>query len=105
MFVISAVTSWLFDNLINYLLYFQPTKPEHVNPFADILTDVKLFFDEQMSDVGDFKNSLSSTLNNVVTYIDTGSGVVNTFLTAVPMLSAFITFFVVFCIVRKVIGR
>ena len=97
--------SGLFDKLINYLLYFQETKPEHVNPFADILTDVKSFFNDQMSDVGDFKNSLSSTLNNVVTYIETGSGVVNTFLTAVPMLSAFITFFVVFCIVRKVIGR
>lgn len=97
--------SGFFENLKNYLLYFQETKPEHVNPFADILTDVKSFFDEQMSDVGDFKNSLTSTLNNVVTYIETGSGVVNTFLSAVPVLSAFITFFVVFCIVRKVIGR
>ena len=94
-----------FISLRNYLLYFQETEPDHVNPFADILTDVQAFFDDQMSDVTDFKNSLTSTLNNVVTYIESGSGVVNTFLTAVPILSSFVTFFVVFCIVRKVIGR
>lgn len=97
--------SGFFENLKNYLLYFQETKPEHVNPFADILTDVKTFFDNQIDDVGDFKNSLTSTLNNVVSYIESGSGIINTFLSAVPVLSAFVTFFVVFCIVRKVIGR
>lgn len=94
-----------FTSLKNYLLYFQETKPEHVNPFSDILIDIQTFFDKHMSDVTEFKNSLTSTLNNVVTYIESGSGVVNTFLTAVPVLSSFVTFFVVFCIVRKVIGR
>lgn len=97
--------SVFFDNLKNYLLYFQETKPEYVNPFNNLLSDVNSFFDEQMSDLDDFKNSLTSTLNNVVTYIESGSGIVNSVLTAVPMLSAFVTFFVVFCIVRKVIGR
>lgn len=94
-----------FNNFLNYILYFQADKPEHVNPFANILDGIQSFFDEQMNDVADFKNSLNSTLSNVVTYIESGSGVINTFLTAVPLLSAFVTFFVVFCIVRKVIGR
>ena len=102
--ILEGVKGFL-TNMLNYLLYFQPTKPEHVNPFADILTDVKIFFDNQIDDVGDFKNSLTSTLNNVVSYIESGSGIINTFLSAVPVLSAFVTFFVVFCIVRKVIGR
>ena len=102
--ILEGVKGFL-TNMLNYLLYFQPTKPDHVNPFADILTDVKTFFDNQIDDVGDFKNSLTSTLNNVVSYIQSGSGIINTFLSAVPVLSAFVTFFVVFCIVRKVIGR
>lgn len=94
-----------FTTLRNYLLYFQATKPEHVNPFANILTDIESFFDDQMSDVTDFKNSLNTTLDNVVGYISSGSGIINQFLTAVPLVSAFVTFFVVFCIVRKVVGR
>lgn len=94
-----------FNNFLNYILYFQADKPEHVNPFANILDGIQSFFDGQMNDVTDFKNSLNSTLENVVTYIESGSGVINTFLTAVPLLSAFVTFFVVFCIIRKVIGR
>lgn len=97
--------SGFFESLKNYLLYFQDTKPEHVNPFNNLLADVKIFFEQQMSDVDDFKRSLNNTLDNVVSYIQTGSGVVNTFLTAVPILSAFITFFVVFYVVRKVVGR
>ncbi len=97
--------SGFFDNLKNYLLYFQPTEPEHINPFGDVLKNIKSFFDDQMSDVGDFKKSLNSTLSNVVQYIESGSGIINSFLTAVPLLSAFVTFFVVFCIVRKVVGR
>ena len=94
-----------FTTLRNYLLYFQSTKPEHVNPFANILTDIETFFDKQMSDVDDFKKSLNTTLDNVVGYISSGSGIINQFLTAVPLVSAFVTFFVVFCIVRKVVGR
>ncbi len=102
--IISGITSAL-TTMLNMILYFQKDKPVHENPFENILGGIQSFFDEQMNDVTDFKNSLNSTLENVVTYIESGSGVINTFLTAVPLLSAFVTFFVVFCIVRKVIGR
>lgn len=94
-----------FEDLKNYLLYFQANKPEHVNPFNNILIDVQTFFDNQMADVSAFKDSLTSTLNNVVSYISTGSGIINSILTGVPILSAFVIFFVVFAIVRKVVGR
>lgn len=97
--------SGFFDKLINYLLYFQPDKPEHVNPFSDILTDIKLFFNNQISDVSGFKNLLNSTLDNIVNYIQTGSSLIDALFRGVPMLNFFVTFFVIFCIVRKVIGR
>lgn len=93
------------DKMLNYLLYFQETKPQHVNPFSNILTDIQSFFNTQMGNVQNFKNNLNSTLDNVVGYISSGSGLINTFLTGVPILSAFVIFFVVFAIVRKVVGR
>ena len=94
-----------FENLKNYLLYFQAEKPEHVNPFAGILTDVQNFFNSQIEDTSDFKDSLNSTFENVSTYISTGSSVINKLLDGVPLLNAFLIFFVVIAVIRKVVGR
>lgn len=94
-----------FENLKNYLLYFQADKPEHVNPFAGILDDVQSFFDEQIGDTTEFKNSLNSTFENVSTYISTGSSVINKLLDGVPLLNAFLIFFLVISVIRKVVGR
>lgn len=102
--IINGITNSL-SNMLNYLLYFQKEKPAHTNPFSDVLNDIKTFFTEQMSDVARFKTLLSYTLDDVVGYIETGSGAVQSILTGIPVLSAFVTFFVVFCVVRKVIGR
>lgn len=94
-----------FTSLKNYLLYFQETEPEHVNPFKDITMSIEDFFDEKIGDFYAFKTTLNSSLDNIIDYVSTGSGIVNQFLTGLPIVTAFITFFVVFFIVRKVVGR
>lgn len=94
-----------FESLKNYLLYFQETKPEHVNPFAGILDNVQSFFDDKIGDTEDFKTSLNDTLNDVSSYIETGSNIINRILEGVPVLNAFVIFILVFAVVRKVVGR
>lgn len=94
-----------FESLKNYLLYFQDTEPEHVNPFAGILDSIQGFFDEQIGDTQDFKDSLNETLDKVSSYIETGSSVINKLLSGVPLLNAFVIFFLVFAVIRKVVGR
>lgn len=102
---LSENISGYFDTLKNYLLYFQATKPEHNNPFAGILSGIKSFFDEQIADTDDFKDSLNDTFDNVSGYIETGSNVINKLLSGVPILNTVLIFFLVFAVVRKVVGR
>lgn len=98
--------SEFFETLKNWLLWFSADgQDSYTNPFSDILSDIQLFFDKQVSDTNDFKDSLSDTLDNVVGYISSGSGVISSVLTGVPILSAFVAFFVVFAVIRKVVGR
>lgn len=94
-----------FEDLKNYLLYFQADEPEHVDPFEGILTDVQSFFESRMNGTSDFKDSLNSTFDNVSSYINTGSSVINKLLQGVPLLNAFLIFFLVVAVVRKVVGR
>lgn len=98
--------SGFFETLKNWLLWFSAEgSASYNNPFSNILSDIQLFFDDQVSDTNDFKNSLSDTLDRVVGYISSGSGVISAVLTGVPILSAFVAFFVVFSVIRKVVGR
>lgn len=92
-------------NLKNYLLYFSKDEPLHVNPFSNILTNIQTFFSGQMNNITSFKNSLSDRVNDVADYIQSGTSIAQSIIVGVPVLSAFVSFFVVFCVVRKVIGR
>lgn len=94
-----------FDDLKNYLLYFQAEKPEHVNPFEGILNDVQSFFDGKFNSTSDFKGSLNTVFDDVSSYISAGSSVINKLLNGVPLLNAFLIFFIVVAVIRKVVGR
>lgn len=94
-----------FTTLQNYLLYFQATKPEHENPFSDILWDFHIFTLDYFDRFQVFANNIDSAYDNIVTYIESGSGIISSFLSALPLVEAFIFFFIVFCILRKVVGR
>ena len=58
-----------------------------------------------ITDVENFNATLNDTLASVVGYVEQGSGAIQLFLTGVPLVSAFLLFFVVFAVVRKVVGR
>lgn len=94
-----------FESLKNYLLYFQDTEPEHVNPFSGILDGISSFFDEQLGDTEEFKTSLNTTFDNVSGYIETGSNIINKLLNGVPILNTVLIFFLAFAVIRKVVGR
>ncbi len=94
-----------FESLKNYLLYFQDTEPEHVNPFSGILDGISSFFDEQLQDTDEFKSSLNTTFENVKGYIETGSNIINKLLGGVPILNTVLIFFLAFAVIRKVVGR
>lgn len=94
-----------FTTLKNYLLYFQYTEPEHVNPFSGILDGISSFFDEQLEDTDEFKSSLNTTFDNVSGYIETGSNIINKLLNGVPILNTVLIFFLAFAVIRKVVGR
>lgn len=98
--------SGFFTTLKNYLLWFNKDgEASYTNPFSNLLTDLQEKIDGYIADVEAFNATLDETLANVVTYIEQGSGAIQLFLTGVPLVSAFLLFFVVFCVVRKVVGR
>ena len=94
-----------FESLKNYLLYFQSTEPEHINPFSGILDGISSFFDEQLEDTDGFKTSLDTTFDNVSGYIEKGSNIINKLLAGVPILNTVLIFFLAFAVIRKVVGR
>lgn len=94
-----------FTTFKNYVLYFQPTKPEHNNPFSNIFDKFYTFADDYYYYFELFALDIDSAFDNIVSYIESGSGMISQFLNALPIVEAFIFFFVVFCIIRKVVGR
>ncbi len=94
-----------FEKLKNYILYFGPEEPEHVNPFEDVLTGLNESFTVYSEDFNRFSNTLDDTLNNVVVYIENGSGILTSIFDGVPILLYFFIFFIAFAICRKVVGR
>ncbi len=103
---IPAQIGAFFDKLINYMLYFQETKPEREEYFSGgVLTDIDLFINENASRTGDFVLTLEDTLDSVSVYIEQGTSIINTFFDAVPILNACFIFLLVFAVVRKVVGR
>lgn len=98
--------SGFFTTLKNYLLWFNKDgEASYTNPFSNLLTGLQEKIEGYIADVEAFNDTLDETLDNVVTYIEQGSGAIQLFLTGVPIVSAFLLFFVVFCVVRKVVGR
>lgn len=95
-----------FETLENRLLWFSDDgSASYTNPFDNLLDDVKTKINGYITDVDNFNATLNDTLASVVSYVEQGSGVIQLFLTGVPLVSAFLLFFVVFAVVRKVVGR
>ena len=95
-----------FTTLKNYLLWFNADgENSYSNPFENLLDDLKIKIDGYVKDVEAFNATLDDTLSGVVGYIEQGSTAIQMFLTGVPLISAFLLFFIVFCVVRKVVGR
>lgn len=92
--------------LQNYLLWFNKDGSDsYTNPFSNLLDDIKTEVEALITQIDSFNDSLTETLNDVVDYIKSGSAVIKTFLTGVPIISTFVTFFLAFSVVRKVVGR
>ena len=95
-----------FETLENRLLWFSDDgSASYTNPFDNLLDDVKTKINGYITDVDNFNATLNDTLASVVSYVEQGSGAIQLFLTGVPLVSAFLLFFVVFAVVRKVVGR
>lgn len=104
-----------FTSLKNYILYFSAEDPteEQLNPFNNILTDVQSFFDNQFTNLTDFKNSLKSDDENsvkgqVIGWLDTSSIVIESFIGGTggsAVVGILLTFVLIFLVVRKAVGR
>lgn len=108
-----------FDMLKDYLLYFEHPvtldsngvpigadgKPVYTNPFASKIDEFKQTVNGWLAQIKDFVNQIDSAGNSVSSYIENGSTIVGGVLTAVPVLTAVLTFALVLLVVRKVVGR
>lgn len=98
--------SGFFTTLKNYILYLNAEgSSSYSNPFSGLLSSFESKISSYINKLVDFNSSLDSTLQGVVDYVENGSDVINLFLNGVPLLSALLLFFVVFSVVRKVVGR
>lgn len=108
-----------FTMLKNYILYFRHPvtlnssgvpigsdgKPIYINPFDSPLETVKKTFDGWIATLMNFVASIDSSSATVSGYLKKGSTVIDGVLGAVPLLSAFVLFAVIFLVIRKVVGR
>lgn len=108
-----------FEMLKNYLLYFQHPvtldkdgvpigadgKPVYTNPFASKIEQFKETVNGWLQQIKDFVSHIDSSGASVSSYIKNGSSIVSGVLTAVPILTAVLTFALVLLVVRKVVGR
>ncbi len=98
--------SGFFTTLKNYILYLNAEgSSSYSNPFSGLLSSFESKISSYINKLVDFNSSLDSTLQGVVDYVENGSDVIDLFLNGVPLLSALLLFFVVFSVVRKVVGR
>lgn len=91
-----------FDDLKNYLLYFQADKPEHVNPFANILDSVQTFFDEQCNNLADFTDYVDSFTG--LEFFSSFASIFDLINSSMILRLFFICAWILF-VVRKVVGR
>ena len=105
--------------LKNYLLYFQhpvtldkdgvpigaDDKPVYTNPFASKIEQFKETVNGWLQQIKDFVAQIDNSAESVSSYIENGSSIVSGVLTAVPILTAVLTFALVLLVVRKVVGR
>ena len=108
-----------FTSLKNYLLYFEDPvtldpngvpigadgKPVYTNPFASKIDTFKQTVDGWLTQIKDFIGQIDSASASVSSYIENGSTIVSGVLSAVPVLTAVLTFALVLLVVRKVVGR
>lgn len=108
-----------FTSLKNYLLYFEDPvtldpngvpigadgKPVYTNPFASKIDEFKNTVNGWLTQIKDFVSQIDSAGSSVSSYIENGSTIVSGVLTAVPVLTAILTFALVLLVVRKVVGR
>lgn len=108
-----------FEMLKNYLLYFQHPvildedgvpigadgKPVYINPFASKIEQFKETINDWLQQINDFVAQIDASSASVSSYIKNGSTIVSGVLTAVPILTAVLTFALVILVVRKVVGR
>lgn len=108
-----------FEMLKNYLLYFQNPvtldkdgvpigadgKPVYTNPFASKIEQFKETVNGWLQQIKDFVAQIDNSGAAVSSYIENGSSIVSGVLTAVPILTAVLTFALVLLVVRKVVGR
>lgn len=108
-----------FTSLKNYLLYFEDPvtldpngvpigadgKPVYTNPFASKIDEFEQTINGWLTQIRNFVNQIGSAGSSVSSYIENGSTVVTGVLSAVPVLTAVLTFALVLLVVRKVVGR
>ena len=108
-----------FEMLKNYLLYFQHPvtldkdgvpvgadgNPVYTNPFASKIEQFKETVNGWLQQIKDFVAQIDNSAESVSSYIKNGSSIVSGVLTAVPILTAVLTFALVLLVVRKVVGR
>ena len=108
-----------FTSLKNYLLYFEDPvtldsngvpigadgKPVYTNPFASKIDEFKQTVSGWLTQIKDFVSQIDSAGSSVSSYIENGSTIVSGVLSAVPVLTAVLTFALVLLVVRKVVGR
>lgn len=108
-----------FTSLKNYLLYFEDPvtldpngvpigadgKPVYTNPFASKIDEFEQTINGWLTQIQNFVNQIGSAGSSVSSYIENGSTVVTGVLSAVPVLTALLTFALVLLVVRKVVGR
>lgn len=108
-----------FEMLKNYLLYFQHPvtldkdgvpvgadgKPVYTNPFASKIEQFEETVNGWLQQIKYFVAQIDDSGASVSSYIKNGSSIVSGVLTAVPILTAVLTFALVLLVVRKVVGR
>lgn len=102
---IASSIQGFFTSLKNYLLYFQEEEPDRVYPFSNLLRSFTLFFSDHLNNFERFNTQLSNSYSDIVDYIISGREISQRFLGALPLIEAFLFFFIAFCVVRKVVGR
>lgn len=100
--------NWLGDLLgyiTNMLLWFNVDGEEsYENPFSDLLVDLKSFFNTQINNTNDFKDSSLTNIDSLSTQLSSVSSVISS-ITNIPVLSSAVYGLLAFFVIRKVVGQ